>query len=139
MRRRDQHSTYTGRMAENKALIEAYLHSLSGKAKTPDVVDQYVADPKLAQHIADTKKAFPRYELIIQELIGEGDRVVVRGEFRGTHAGPFAGVQATGKHVTAGLIIIYQIQGQKIVRHWMQFDLYTLLDQLKGKPVGAYA
>ena len=139
MERCDQYPTYTGRMTENKALIEAYLQSLSGKAKTPDVVDQYVADPKLAQHIADTEKAFPRYELIIQELIGEGDRVVVRGEFRGTHAGPFAGVEATGKPVTAGLIIIYQIQGQKIVNHWMQFDLYSLLEQLNGKPVGAHA
>ncbi|MFL6415468.1 MAG: ester cyclase [Bryobacteraceae bacterium] len=125
-------------MTESKALIERYLQALSGREKTPDLVEQYVADPKLAEHIADTEKAFPRYELLSQEMIGEGDRVVVRGEFRGTHAGPFAGIEPTGKSVTAGLIIIYQIQGQRIVNHWMQFDLFALFEQLRGKPVGAH-
>ena len=34
--------------------------------------------------------------------------------------------------VSAGLIVIYRIQNRKIVSHWMQFDMFALLQQLQG-------
>jgi predicted ester cyclase len=118
-------------MTENKALVEAYLRSLSGHPKTPEMIATYVADRKLIEHITECERAFPAYELVIEDLIGEGDRVVVRGEFRGIHVGQFLGIEPSGKPVSAGLIIIYQIAGGKIVDHWMQFDLFTLMGQLR--------
>jgi predicted ester cyclase len=90
-----------------------------------------VADEVLAKHIADSEAAFPNYELIAEEMAAEGDLVVVRGEFRGVHLGPFAGIEPTGKAVSAGLIIIYKVQNGKIVNHWMQFDTFSLLQQLQ--------
>ena len=118
-------------MTENKTLVESYLRSLSGFPKSPEKIGRYVADRKLAAHIAECERAFPRYELLIEDLIGEGDRVVVRGEFRGVHVGSFLGMEPSGKAVSAGLIIIYQIAAGKIVNHWMQFDLFTLMRQLR--------
>ena len=67
--------------------------------------------------------------------MAEGDRVVVRGEFRGIHRGPFAGVEPTGKSVCAGLIIIYAVANGRIIDHWMQFDLFALLQQLQNAAV----
>ncbi len=121
-------------MIENKTLITDYLRTLSGQPKKPDLVRQYVADERLAKHIADVEAAFPNYEIIIEDLLAEGDKVVVRGNFRGIHRGPFAGIEATGKSVSAGLMIIYCIANGRIIDHWMQFDMLMLLQQLQGSP-----
>jgi hypothetical protein len=119
-------------MTEPKNLITEYLRTLSGQPKPPELVRRYVADEPLAKHIAEVEAAFPSYEIIIKDLLAEGDRVVVRGEFRGIHRGSFAGIEPTGKAVSAGLMIIYAIASGRIVDHWMQFDLFTLLQQLQS-------
>ena len=119
-------------MTEPKTLITDYLRTLSGQTKPLDLVRRYVSDERLAKHIAEIEAAFPSYEIIVEDLLAEGDKVVVRGEFRGIHRGPFAGIEPTGKSVSAGLIIIYAIASGRIVDHWMQFDLFTLLQQLQS-------
>ena len=118
-------------MSENKTLVTTYLHALSGRPKTPELVRTYVADENLATHIAAVEAAFPEYELVIDDILGEDDRVVVRGTFRGRHLGPFAGVEPTGRVVTAGLIIIYRLKENKIVDHWLQMDQAALMGQLR--------
>ena len=119
-------------MTEPKTLITDYLPTLSGQPKPPELVRRYVADERLVRHIAEIEAAFPSYEIVVEDLLAEGDKVVVRGEFQGIHRGPFAGIEPTGKSVSAGLIAIYAIAGGRIVDHWLQFDLFTLLQQLQG-------
>lgn len=118
-------------MFENKQLITEYFGALSGRHKTPELVEKYVSDAGLAIHITEVEAAFPAYEIIAHDMISERDLVVVRATFRGIHRGAFAGVEPTGKSASAGLIIIYRIENERIVEHWMQFDLFGLLQQLK--------
>jgi predicted ester cyclase len=40
--------------------------------------------------------AFPNYEIVAEDMLAEGDKVVLRGKFHGLHRGPFAGIEATG-------------------------------------------
>lgn len=115
---------------ENKKLITEYLHALSGKEKTPDIVAKYVADEVLAKHIALNDAAFPNYEFLPEEMISQGDLVAVRAKIQGVHLGAFAGIEPTGKSVSVGLIIIYRVQNRKVVDHWLQFDMLSLLQQL---------
>jgi predicted ester cyclase len=69
-------------------------------------------------------------QLIAEDMIAEGDKVVVRSTFRGTHKGDLMGIPPTGKQVTMPLILIYRIADDKIVEHWMQADALGLLQQL---------
>lgn len=119
-------------MSQNQELINDYLRAVSGQPKPPALVSQYVADEKLAEHIAEIEAAFPQYEIVSEQMLGERDLVTVRGTFRGVHRGVFAGIEPTGREVSAGLIIIYRIENGRIAEHWMQFDLFTLLQQLQG-------
>lgn len=119
-------------MTQHQNLIKDYLRALSGQPKAPELVARYVADAKLAEHIAQVEGAFPRYEIVSEEILGERDLVVVRGTFRGVHRGAFAGIEPTQRSVSAGLIIIYRIENDLIVEHWMQFDLFSLLQQLQA-------
>jgi len=122
----------TSSSAENKQLIGRYLQALSGQAKPPALVAQFVSDPVLIEHISQAEAAFPCYELIAEDLVAEGDLVAIRGTFRGVHGGPFAGIEATGKSVTADLMIFYRIEGGRIVQHWMRFDAAGVIAQLQA-------
>ena len=124
--------------AESKQLIGRYLQALSGQAKPPALVARFVSDPSLAEHIRQVEAAFPFYELIAEDVMAEGDLVAMRGTFHGVHGGPFAGIEATGRAVTADLMIFYRVEGDRIVQHWLQFDAAGLIAQLTA-PVAASA
>ena len=115
---------------DNKQFVAQYLQALSGNAKTPELVARYVSDHALAEHIQQAEAGFPSYEIVVDELIAERDLVAVRGTFRGVHRGAFARIDATGRRVSAGLMIIYRVKGDRIVEHWMQFDAAALMTQL---------
>jgi predicted ester cyclase len=124
-------------IAENKAFIGRYLDALSGKEKPESVINQFVSDQdeELRQHIAYSEVAFPRYELVIQDMVAEGDKVAVRATLRATHQGVLMGIPPTGKHIEVPAIIIYRVDGGKIVQHWMNVDNLGLLQQLGVIPV----
>lgn len=124
---------------ESKAFVKRYLNAINGHDKTPALVDQYVADsdPDLKQHIAGAEAAFPRYELVAEDMFAEGDKVALRFTMRGTHKGEFAGLAPTGKQISVPGIIIYRIAGGKIAEHWVHWELGTLLKQLGATPQAA--
>ncbi len=118
--------------AENKQLVGRYLQALSGQAKTRELVARFVDDAALAEHIHHIEAAFPAYEIIVDEMIAERDIVALRATFQGTQRGSFNGVPATGRAVSAGLMIFYRVAGNRIVEHWMQFDGASLMSQLQA-------
>ena len=81
-------------MLDPKTLITEYLNALSGKPKPPALVHQYVSDERLSEHSAAVEAAFPEYELHVEDMLADGNKVVVRAEFRGKQVGTFAGNRA---------------------------------------------
>ena len=116
---------------ESKAFIRRYFDAM-GKDKSVATMDEYIADAdeELKQHIAAFEAAFPGYGMIVEDMIAEGDKVVVRGAMHGTHKGDLMGIPPTGKQVTISVIIIYRIADGKIVEHWMIADQLGLMQQL---------
>lgn len=122
---------------QSRQLVTRYLEALSGKAKTPDLVAEFVADPALSEHIAQVEAAFPEYELIAEQIVAEGDLVAVRATFRGPERGRFMGIESIGRTATALAMIIYRVADDRIVEHWLQFDVSTLIGQLRDVPAAA--
>jgi steroid delta-isomerase-like uncharacterized protein len=87
------------------------------------------------QFIKTFLTAFPDLQTTIEELIAEGDKVVVRHTWRGTHKGDFQGVFPTGKQVQFGSVEIYRIVEGKIVEGRVELDNLSLLQQLEAVPV----
>jgi predicted ester cyclase len=71
-----------------------------------------------------------RYE--VDDLIAEGDRVVVRWRLLGTHKGDFRGIAATGRPIALKGIAIYRVDGGKLMERWVVSDLYGLLEEIRG-------
>ena len=119
---------------ENREFIARYAEALNGKPKPESVLDQYVADPELKHHIQVFEAAFPSYGFVVDDMLAEGDKVCLRGTFHGVHQHEFMGIPASGKQVSASLMIIYRIRDGKIVEHWMNADTLGLMQQLGGVP-----
>lgn len=86
------------------------------------------------QHVAGVRAAFPDAEFAIEDEIAEGDRVVNRWVFRGSHQGEFAGIPATGTKVAMTGIGIVRIVDGKIAEIWDEADALGLLRQLGVLP-----
>jgi predicted ester cyclase len=67
-------------------------------------------------------------------MLAEGDLVATRKTFRGTHQGPFMGLEPTGKQVEIGLIDIVRVVDGRVTEHWNAVDNLGLLQQLGVLP-----
>jgi predicted ester cyclase len=115
---------------ENKEFIRKYIEAISGNLKTAELVNEYVAEQSLKDHIAMNEEAFPKYEMRIEKLIAENDLVSVIGQAAGTHKGPFMGVPPTGKSWEVPFQITYRVDQGKIVDHWLVMDTAAFMQQL---------
>ena len=73
---------------------------------------------------------FPDLTIHIDELVGEGDKVVWRITASGTHQGTFQGVPATGKSVKFGAHYTFRFENGKIVERWSTIDRLSVLVQI---------
>jgi predicted ester cyclase len=71
---------------------------------------------------------------VIHDQIAEGDKVVTRKVFHGTHHGELMGVAPTGREVQIEVIDIVRVEGGQIVEHWNVVDRLGLLQQLGVLP-----
>ena len=115
---------------KNKEFIIEYFNALSGKMVTREMAEKYISDQKLIEHGLFFSSVFPAYEVFIDEIIAEGNRVVVRARLKGKHEGVFNGIPPTHKEVEFPFIIGYEIENNKIVSHWLLADQMMLMEQL---------
>jgi len=78
--------------------------------------------------------AFENFRVTIEEMIGEGDKVVVRFMEIGKHKGEFEGIAPTYKEVTWTEIAIFRVEKDMIVEAWTLEDRLSLMQQLGALP-----
>jgi steroid delta-isomerase-like uncharacterized protein len=111
----------------------------------PDVVDNS-RPPRIAesaegvrQQFDGFRRAFPDFRATVLDQIAEGDKVVTRKVFHGTHEGELMGVPPTGREVEVHVIVIVRLADGRIVEHWNIVDRLGLLQQLGALPDPAAA
>jgi len=132
---------------ENKALVRRLIEKVWNQGNLA-VFDELYApdflfhDPGLPQvctreedkqWIAGILHAFPDFHLTIEDLIAEGDQVVVRMTARGTNTGDILAPSphpATGRQVTITGIAIARVANGQFVEIWHQVDWLGLFQQL---------
>ena len=72
--------------------------------------------------------------IAVEDQIAEGEKVVSRLTFRGTHKGELMGVPPTGKTVMIGLIDIIRMEGGQLAEHWGESDDMGMMQQLGVVP-----
>jgi steroid delta-isomerase-like uncharacterized protein len=80
--------------------------------------------------VAAFLNGFSDLEHSIDQILAEGDLVAARQTWSGTHDGEFAGIAATGRHVSFGSTAILQVRDGMIAAAWDQVDVAGLMGQL---------
>jgi steroid delta-isomerase-like uncharacterized protein len=78
--------------------------------------------------------AFPDQKWTIEELIAEGDKVVNRFTWHGTHQGDFLGIPPTGNQVEVKGVVIDRFADGKIADTRILMDNLGLMQQLGVVP-----
>lgn len=131
---------------ENKALARKFLQML--ELGEPSMADEIVAadyhnhdapDPNIGLEgmkafVTGFKKAIPDAQVKIAFQLAEGDKVVTRYSWSGTHQGEYFGVPATGKRVNWTSMVAFKIADGKISEAWLNYDLLGVMQQLGVAP-----
>ena len=134
---------------QNKALVRQMVEEIFNRGNmsradeflAPDFVEREELPPGIPRDREGVKQltimlrsAFPDFKAAIDDIVAEGDKVVIRQTWSGTHKGEFMGIPPTGKSVSFGVIDIIRIAGGKFVEHWGQMDSMGLMQQLGAIP-----
>jgi steroid delta-isomerase-like uncharacterized protein len=133
----------------NKAVIQRFVEEVQNKQNW-DVYDE-LNDPEFVNHSAPPgvpadreggkvllqalAAAYPDVHFTVDDMIAEDDQVVTKKTMSGTNQGDFAGIPATGKHVTLQFVDIMRIRDGRIVEHWLCMDQLSWMQQLGVIPV----
>lgn len=128
----------------NKEIVRRVYEEALNKRKM-ELLQDFVADdfPALkdkkgaagfAEPVAPLIKAFPDIQWHIEQLIGEGDKVLVWWKWEGKHAAAFTGIEATGKTVINEGAAVFELKNGKIVKGKVQTDRLGFLQQLGVLP-----
>ncbi len=129
---------------ENKAAVRRYLEAFAtGDVAVLDdcIAPTYVRhDPGLpfqvrgpegVKHFVSALQAgFSGFHATIEDVIAEGDRVLVRLTTGGRHQGELLGIPPTGMDVTVEVMDLFRIAEGKIAEQWVARDDLGMLQQL---------
>ena len=128
---------------KNKDIVRQYqeIYNSNDLDRLVEVVSEDLLTPNIMPgipHGLEGAKAahrimlagFPDYQTVIEDILGEGDKVAARIRMSGTNTGQFMGIPATGKRVEFTGMYIARIANGKIVEHWGEEDSVSLLQQL---------
>jgi steroid delta-isomerase-like uncharacterized protein len=134
---------------QNKALVRQMVEEIFNRGNisradeflSPEFVEHEELPPGMPQGREGVKQlttmmrnAFPDFKATIEDIIAEGDQVVIRMTWSGTQKGEFMGVPPTGKSVSFGVLDIIRVAGGKFVEHWGQMDNMGMMQQLGAIP-----
>jgi steroid delta-isomerase-like uncharacterized protein len=135
-------------MAGNSAVVGRFVEEVINQGRL-EVADEIVAldfvelDPLpgqsqgregLKEVIATMRSAFPDIHWVIEETIAEGEKVMSRFTWTGTHKGTFLGIPATGKSVSVKGVVIDRVVGGKMTDSRILMDSLGMMYQLGVMP-----
>jgi len=115
----------------NLAAVEEFIHPdhVRHTNQTTGGGRDFHGPEGFRQAVRAFRQAFSRIHFAEDGLFADGDVVILRWTFRGTHTGEFNGIAPTGRSVTATGVDILRIADGKIVERWA-YDDGSLMTQL---------
>jgi predicted ester cyclase len=84
--------------------------------------------------ISMVRTGFPDIRVTEEEVIANGNMVGVLACWRGTHNGPFFGIEPTGRSIEMRGIVLWRIADDLLAERWAVLDYDTLLGAIQGEP-----
>ncbi len=131
---------------QNKRAIRRLYEAVLGSSRF-EGIGELVADEYEGPHgargprafvitIEELRAAFPDLRYTIEDIVAEGDRVVARWTWSGTHEGNFRAFGATHARVTNKGTVIHRMREGKVAQTWVETDRLGFLEQVGAVPSG---
>lgn len=135
-------------MPDNTTIVRQFIEEVlnqgdidgAGRFVWEDVVEQVPLPgqgPGLAglqDVLRGMRSAFPDMHWTVEEQLADGDRVLTRFEWTGTHRGEFLGVPPTGRSVSVWGMVIDRLVDGRIKDTRILMDTLGLMMQLGAAP-----
>jgi steroid delta-isomerase-like uncharacterized protein len=139
--------TQQNNLEENKALIRRWFEEVWNQGRA-EAVAEMLAENAIVHGLSDDaahpllgpsgflpfhtqfREAFPEMEVVVEDTVTEGDKVVARCSVRGKHTGDSLGFEATQAQVEFTGIAIVRVKDGKFVEAWNNFDFMKMYKQL---------
>jgi steroid delta-isomerase-like uncharacterized protein len=136
-------------MDENKKVLEAFVEDVINQGRLeraddlvgPDFVEldpfpgQQQGREGLKDVIGGLRAAFPDIHWVVEEVVAEGDKVVSRFTWTGTHRATFLGIPSTDKKVTVKGVVIDRLADGKMADSRILMDTLGMMHQLGVIPM----
>lgn len=130
--------------AENADLVRQYLRAFNDQdwetlrgLLAADAVEHGIHETlhgpaEIVDFLESHFEVFPDYTGETEQMVTEGDRVVVRYTAEGTHSDEYLDVAPTGQTVTWTGMVMYRVEDGEIAEAWLEEDRLGLLEQLEA-------
>ena len=88
----------------------------------------------LKQFLSVYFNAFPDLHAEVEDVFGEGDKILSRAMCQGTHKGSLMGMPPTGKQVAIRVICADRLAGGRVTESFELPDLFGMMQQLGAMP-----
>ena len=135
---------------ENKKVARQIIEEVRGKGNTDLIPELFslgylshgsggvfeIGYESLMQHITRGHTMFPDFQMTVEDIVAEGDKVTCRATMTGTHHGKVMGIAPTGKKVSVSNIGIMRFKDGKVIESWGIHDGLSMWHQLGVAPPG---
>ena len=111
----------------NELIASDYVDNVSGTGSA-------VGPNGFKEAVSGVRDAFPDFAITINDMISEGDKVVLAWTLIGTHKGELMGIAPTDKLIEFDGIYIYRFKEGKLVERSGKRDMFKLMSQLGATP-----
>jgi steroid delta-isomerase-like uncharacterized protein len=134
----------------NKALVRRWFDEVWNKGKEATIdelfasngvtyglgeTDEDVHGPaQLKPFVHNMRGSFPDIHITIEDIVAEGDKVMVRIVVQGTHSGGNLGIPATGQRIRVAGIVLVRVSNGQLVEGWNSWDQLGMLRQIGALP-----
>jgi steroid delta-isomerase-like uncharacterized protein len=84
----------------------------------------------IKEHVAGWITSFPDLHFSVEQMLSEGDHVMMQLLMEGTHEGAWLGIPASGKKVQVRMFTVHRVVQGKIVEDWVLVESLGLFQQL---------
>jgi predicted ester cyclase len=119
-----------------EAIAEGHL-DVFNELLAPDALDRSGPAPALGvesfkARAAGVRAAFSDIQIVIDDLVVDGDTIAWRWTLTGVHVGSFAGLAPTDRRAALRGVNFQRIENGRVVEHWSMVDVFGALQALRS-------